>query len=167
MTKEKVVFADVLIGEGMVRDNHFECAAWYEKILLRPGVYPLAGVINSEGEIEGVHIHSGIWFKVPGVIQSDYFASRLGSAIGSYDTKKHAGKPATWRGFVRTYDVAKGVLEGLRGIRLRPGFEARRINFLDHTGKACHTHGIFDVRHRESEENDRYQKACERGKLDV
>lgn len=69
--------------------NHFECAAWWERVLVDAGEYPVY-----EYESKGLY-----YVSMQGTIVEDYFQSLwCGSRVGStYDTEKHAGKHAAAR----------------------------------------------------------------------
>jgi hypothetical protein len=136
-----VTFAD-FISNGEEKINFFETAAWSETITLRVGEFPIEGKITDDGQVK-----DAISFSVPGTIKNDYLQSLSGGMpIGEpYDQLKNTGKPASWKGFTYAHAIAKNLVEGtLTNIRLRPGFEARRIDF-GWGGKPCHTYGIFKV----------------------
>lgn len=76
--------------------NHFECAAWWERVLVESGEHP---VYEYDGQ-------PGIYYvSISGVIQEDYFPTLWGGVrVGKpYDTKKHAGKHAQARTSFRSY----------------------------------------------------------------
>ena len=144
---QKVHFADYVVSPGEVRDNAYECAAWYQSVALEPGEHPVYGQFRGgerEDELEDL-----VSFMVPGTITEDYFQSLwCGNQIGAdYDRKKNAGKPAIWRSGTYLHSIAKLLIEGKPcQFRLRPGFEARTIRFKSvFDGQQIQTYGIFRV----------------------
>jgi hypothetical protein len=138
----KVIFADYIVQEGEIQHNGFECAAWDEEIALTPGEYPISAELDAQGEVK-----DSVHFSVPGTIKSDWFQSlSCGMPIGrAYDPKQNTGKSKNWRGHFYAHAVASRILDGTEThIRLRPGFEARRVDF-DWCGEAHHTYAITRV----------------------
>lgn len=138
----KMSFADYIARENEIQHNGFECAAWDEEILLTPGEYSISAELDASGEVK-----DSVFFSVAGTIKSDYFqALWCGQRIGdAYDPKQNAGKSKDWRGHFYAHAVASRILDGTEThIRLRHGFEARRVDF-EYDGRQCHTYGIFRV----------------------
>ena len=116
--------------------NDFECAAWYEEVLVKAGRYPVVvydfSVLKHESQkynnrVEG-HI-GGTYTTMPGTIVSDYFESRFyGMPFGKdYDTKQNVGKPARHNMFAYMYEIAESVLTNKDSPwELLPEFEAKQ-----------------------------------------
>lgn len=139
---EKVAFADYVVKDEVTQQNSFECAAWSETVQLEPGSHPVACKVT-DGRVDDL-----VWFSIPGVITEDYFQSLCcGMSIGeAYDRSKNEGKSANWHGSFYCHSLAKDILKGeATSIRLRPGFEARSIDFIDYKGEPCRTYGIFQI----------------------
>lgn len=129
--------------------NTFECAAWYEEVLVKAGRYPVM-VLDFRvlqhadpkfdkrltGHIDGTYI------PMPGTIVSDEFGTRyFGVPIGNYDNTKHAGQPAMHKMFAYMYEVAEDVLKNPDSPwELFPEFEAREVlgEWQGETFTTCH-----------------------------
>lgn len=126
-------------------DNTYECAAWYERVLVKAGRYPVEVYdmrIREDGEVDG----RGAYVTMPGVVTSDYFASLFcGVPVGEpYDTTKNRGKQSEHHGYWYLYDIAHRILDGKPGFELLPEYEPREIRFFSSIdGRELVTHGIF------------------------
>lgn len=137
--------------------NEFETAAWFEKVLVKAGRYPVEAYdveFYSNGKM-GSHI-GGAYVQMEGTIISDNFQSLFcGVPIGStYDGTKNAGKPAHHSDFWYLYSVAesvatrekpKGWLEGDGYFELFPEYEARESSryINDWDGSEHVLYGIY------------------------
>ena len=94
--KELLKIGTVTIKEGETVTRHFECAAWYEEILLTPGRYDVT--------TDGNHV----FYTAPGTIVKDNFQSYFGGVpMGNYyDPDKNHGKPTTYTAIIDNYCVA-------------------------------------------------------------
>lgn len=125
--------------------NDFECAAWYEKVRVEAGKYPLYvydRTFTDDGELRA----NGAYTHMEGTIVSDNFQSLYhGVPIGKpYDGTKNAGKPAHHGGFYYLFSIAEDILKGEKTFELLPEYEARKITFFSESlGKQITTHGIF------------------------
>jgi len=73
----------------VVRDNGYECAAWYKDIAIKAGEYPVY-LDDKEPDFRSVSL------TVKGTVVADDFSSRYcGNIIGTYDRNKNVGKPST------------------------------------------------------------------------
>jgi hypothetical protein len=81
------VVGTITVGEGVEREERYEYAAWYTRVLLTPGVYEVRAY------------HNRFVAEIPGVVLSDNFQSYFGGvAIGErYDSAQNAGKPFSYR----------------------------------------------------------------------
>lgn len=128
--------------------NTFEFAAWYEKVLVPAGTYPmnvygLKFNDRTEGrEVDG-HIGGG-YIDMEGTIVSDYFAAHyFGVPVSDYDEFKNAGKPSNYAYFAYMYEIADSILNDPdTPYELFPQYEAREIHF-EYDGEQHTTHGIF------------------------
>ena len=139
------------LKEDKVFRNTYECAAWYEEVLVKAGKYP-ALVYNFRvskhddpkynGRIEG-HIGAA-YVRMDGTIVSDEFGARFcGVPVGDYDNYKNAGKPSSHSMMTYMYDVADSILNDSESPwELLPEFEAHEINF-EYDGKNCTSYGIY------------------------
>ena len=134
---EKTLIGYMILSDATTYTNLFECAAWYEKIQVPAGKYPVFATVKN-GEVDD------IWYSLPGTITSDYFQPLFcGNRIGSqYDIFKNTGKATVHRGSFRAYSLAKNILEGQASFELSPEFEAREIHF-QWDGKPEKTWGLF------------------------
>lgn len=139
------------LKEDRVFQNEFECAAWYENVLVKAGRYPVVvydfRIHHSsnelfDNEVEG-HIRSA-YAEMEGTIVSDEFGARFcGMPISSYDSLQNAGKPSRHSLFNYLFMIADSIVNDKdTPWELFPEFEAREINF-DDGGKQIHTYGIF------------------------
>lgn len=131
--------------------NTYECAAWYEDVLVKAGKYPVVvydlrvlehqdrkynGMI--EGRIDGTYTH------MDGTIVSDEFGARFfGVPVGDYDNSKNAGKPSSHSMMVYMYEVADSVLNDPESPwELFPEYAAKAIQG-EWDGKPYTTHAIY------------------------
>ena len=126
-------------------NNGYECAAWYENILVRAGKYPVEVVdykILNDGQITG-HIGSA-YITMNGTIESDDFGSRFcGVPIGDYDCYKNKGQKSNYIQSAYLFSVSDSILNNPKTCyELFHEYEARRIDF-EYNGEMHHTHGIF------------------------
>lgn len=125
------------LKEDRVFRNTYECAAWYQDVLVKAGKYPVIvydfRVLKHDNpdfnnRIEG-HI-SGTYTCMTGTIVSDEFGARFcGVPVGDYDNTKNAGKPSTHNMMMYMYSVADSVLNDTESPwELFPEYEARAIH---------------------------------------
>jgi len=134
-------------------DNTYECAAWYERVLVKAGKYPVVVYDYREKEREdGVEVdgHIGSAYVImDGTITSDYFGAMFcGVPVGTYDNKQNAGKESSYSMHSYLYGIADAILNK-NEIYMRKGewelfpeYEAREIKF-EYDGEEHTTHGIF------------------------
>ena len=139
------------LKEDKVFRNTYECAAWYEDVLVKSGKYPVLvydlRVLKHDapkynGRIKG-HIDA-TYVRMDGTIVSDEFGARFcGVPVGDYDNYKNTGKPSRHSMMTYMYDVADSILNDSESPwELLPEFEAREINF-EWEGEKCTSHGIY------------------------
>lgn len=139
------------LKEDKVFRNTFECAAWYEDVLVKAGRYlvivydfRILKHDNSKynNRVEG-HI-GGTYTHMDGTIVSDEFGARyFGIPIGDYDDGKNAGKPSSHSMMAYMYEVADSVLNDPDSPwELFPEFEAREIHG-EWDGEPYTTHSIY------------------------
>jgi hypothetical protein len=125
-------------------DNTYECAAWYERVLVKAGRYPVEVYdlcFRDDGEID--YSCSGAYVVMPGVVTSDYFGSMLcGVPVGTYDGTKNKGKQSEYHAYWYLHEIAHRMLDGKTDFELLPEYEPREIHFV-YDGKQEVTHGIF------------------------
>ena len=117
--QELLKIGTVTIKEGETVTRHFECAAWYEEILLTPGRYD----VTTDGNY--------VFYTVPGTILEDNFQSYFGGvAFGKgYDTDQTHGNPPTYTAVIDNYCVASAIFEGRGNIELLPEYSAKEHHF--------------------------------------
>ena len=147
------------LKEDHVFTNTFECAAWYENVLVKAGRYPMEVPdyrVNDEGEVHG-HIDM-VAVGLPGIITSDEFGTRFyGVPVGSYDNTQNKGKASSHCYREYLYAVADFIINGDESIyatdyeefELLPEYEAREIRFT-YDGEEHMTHGIFIKERRDN-----------------
>lgn len=145
------------LKEDKIFTNEFETAAWYERVKVPAGKYPMEvsdyrvkhytddrrrrynGCID--GHCGGVYVH------MDGVIVSDNFQSLFfGMPIGEpYNSAKNEGKPGQYNMFEYMYNIADSVLNDPESpYELFPEYEAREERFVsDYDGKAHTSHSIY------------------------
>lgn len=117
--------------------NTYECAAWYEDVLVKAGKYPVLvydfRILKHQdpkfdGCIEG-HI-GGTYTHMDGTVISDDFGGRyFGVPISDYDNTQNAGKPASHSMMAYMYEVAGSVLNDPESPwELFPEYEAKAIH---------------------------------------
>lgn len=131
--------------------NTYECAAWYEDVLVKAGKYPMFvygfRVLEHqdprfdrkiEGYIGGTYTH------LDGTVVSDEFGARFfGVPVGNYDNSKNAGKPSSHSMMVYMYEVADSVLNDPESPwELFPEYVARAIQG-EWDGNPFTTHAIY------------------------
>lgn len=135
--------------------NTYECAAWYENVLVKAGRYPMeVPDYRTSDSPEGKKVHGHIdmiGVKLPGVITSDEFGSRFcGVPVGGYDNHKNSGKESHHYYMQYLYAVADAILRPNNSLysnakweyELLPEYEAKDIRFI-YDGEEHMTHGIF------------------------
>ena len=131
------------LKEDMVFTNTFECAAWYENVLVKAGKYPVE-VYDLKWMDDGRIDFSchGVYTTMHGTIVSDYFAALYcGVPVSDrpYDTTKNAGKEAEHHDYRYTYDVTEEA-----GFELFPEYEIREIKYISSfDGEERITHEIY------------------------
>lgn len=135
------------VKESEIFTNLFECAAWYEDVLVQPGRYELFSDVYSvrdDGKIECWA--NSAYALLHGTIVSDDFGARFfGMPLGNYDHSKNAGKPSSHTVRPYLYGVAESVLTNAdTPYELLTEYEARKIIFKSPIdGKTLTTYGIF------------------------
>lgn len=127
----------------------FACAAWWEKIAVKAGRYPVMSSGYAYNEQEHRYTAKladrSISIKIPGVIIEDDFQSHFfGTPIGNYDTKQNTGTPSAIYLTPYAHAVAWGIIRGRSNIELLPRFMARVIEY-EREGERKQTAGIFDL----------------------
>lgn len=88
------------VAEAYEHTNTFEFAAWWQRVKVDAGKYPVLAC--SEGARDMFYV------GIPGVVVEDYFQGHFGGVpFGSYDKTQNAGKPA--RAKVRVLADTAGV----------------------------------------------------------
>lgn len=125
-------------------DRGYECAAWYENILVKAGRYPIEAPKYREREDGRIEAHvSSASIPLDGTITSDYFGTLyFGMPVGIYDEEKNKGKKSTYHMRPYLHSLAKHILSGCDEYELLPEYEAREIKF-DWDGEEHTTYGIF------------------------
>lgn len=136
------------LKEDKVFRNTFECAAWYEDVLVKAGDYPIY-VLDcktlEDGEIRSYPV-DGAYVEMEGAVKSDYFGGQFcGKPIGGdYDSTQNAGKSSNHSLFSYLVFVAYSILhEADSPWELSEQYEAREIPFTDIKGQPKTTYGIF------------------------
>jgi len=123
-----------LIGYAVFDEDYvyhkadYECAAWYENVLIKAGKYPIYRTSSPRhSEDYDGYIHYS------GEIVSDYFGTLFcGSPIGTYDARKNAGKQTSFSSFIYDFMLARCILDNggyvygntNERFELLPGYEA-------------------------------------------
>lgn len=141
------------LKEDRIFRNTYECAAWYEDVLVKAGRYPVLvhdfrvaehndPIFNRaiKGHIDATYV------RMDGTIVSDEFGARyFGVPVGDYDNSKNAGKPSSHSMMTYMYEVASSILNDPdTPWELLPEFEARALH-LDWNGEPFTTHAIYAV----------------------
>lgn len=137
--------------EDKIFRNTYECAAWYEDVLVKAGRYAVLvysfRVLKYDNEkynnmIEG-HI-GGTYTHMDGEIVSDEFGARyFGMPIGDYANSKNAGKPSSHSMMAYIHCVADSILNDLESPwELLPDYEAREIHG-EWNGEQFTTYGLY------------------------
>ena len=138
------------LKEDRIFQNTYECAAWFENILVKAGKYPVE--VTDYQEIkrdDGIVIDGhckGVYVSLPGTITSDEFGARFcGMPVSDYDQKKNAGQPGRHILSSYLFSVAESILSNPdTPWELFPEYEAKEYSFtspLD--GREIKTHGIY------------------------
>ena len=127
-------------------DNTYECAAWFERVMVKAGRYPVYVYdlgFEDSGEIS--YRCRGAYVVMPGVVTSDYFGSLFcGVPVGTYDGTKNRGKQSEYHAYWYLYSIAERILEGKTDFELFPEYDPREIRFFSSIdGREIVTHGIF------------------------
>lgn len=111
----------------------FETAAWYERILVKAGKYPIEVSrykVRDNGIVEG-RVNSA-YIYMDGVITEDYFPSLFfGNVVTDYDTTKNAGKKSVYCMMPYLYQIAGSILKDAETpYELLPEYEAKIHRFV-------------------------------------
>ncbi len=144
----------VIEKDTIFHDAGFECAAWWQDILVKAGKYPAYVIDMSfrrDNQVDG-YIAS-VWAELEGTITQDYFGSLYcGVPISTYDNKKNAGKKASYRWHSYLYEMADNMLDpdsrfGMEKeikYELLPEYEAKCYEFRsEYDQKSIESSGIF------------------------
>ena len=127
--------------------NTYECAAWYENVMVQPGKYPLYVYDYKERETkQGKEVTGHIdmaYAYLPGVITSDEFGARFcGVPVGSYDNYKNKGKESSYTFSQYLYAIADSILKedsiyysDKWEYELLPMYKAKPFKFTSYDGK--------------------------------
>jgi hypothetical protein len=132
--------------------NTYECAAWYENVMVKAGRYPVMVYdYRLQERKEGREVDGFIgsaYTYLSGIITSDYFGALFcGVPVGHYDGSKNIGKEGSHSMHSYLYSIASSILnEPDSPWELFPEYEAKEIHFISCIdGRECKTHGIFVV----------------------
>lgn len=114
-------------------DNGYECAAWFEKILVKAGRYPLFTEIKCECD-DGCILCDRVRAVLPGTVVSDYFGSMYcGVPVGTYDGTKNAGKASEYHWGVFDFSFAKYIYEGFEdetySFEIDPAYVVKAVKY--------------------------------------
>ena len=102
-----------LSEDTVFTDNGYECAAWWRKIAVKAGEYPMyieSKDIWDDGRVSGTCRPCA---ELPGIIVSDYFQSMLfGVPVGTYDWKQNAGKESSYFWTMYAFSLAQWAYTG-------------------------------------------------------
>lgn len=141
-----------ILHEDTEFTNTYECAAWYENVLVKAGKYPMeVPDYRIRGKEVSGHIDM-IGVYLPGIITSDEFGARFcGVPVGDYDNHKNKGKESSHYFRQYLYGVANAILHPENSLytsekytyELLPEYEAKDISF-EYEGEHLITYGIFE-----------------------
>ena len=145
-----------ILHEDTEFTNTYECAAWYENVLVKAGKYPMEVPdykIYNRKEGNEVCGHIGmIGVNLPGIITSDEFGARFcGVPVGDYDNYKNKGKESSHYFQEYLYGVANAILHPHNSLyvsekytyELLPEYEAKDFHF-EYDGEQDTFWGIFE-----------------------
>ena len=157
MTMEKLMDRRFQIGWYTVpkdkeyTDNGYECAAWYKRILVKAGRYPVMArkfqFHERERRMTDQLEDRTISIKLTGTVTADDFAGRFcGNLIDKENPKfnQYVGEESELYLSPYSHAVAKSIIEGTSQIELLPQFQAREIHF-EYNGEPKVTYGIFTL----------------------
>lgn len=86
-----------LAEDKVFTDAGYECAAWWQKVAVKAGKYPMfieSNKIWSNCMVDGT---ARVMAELPGTVTSDYFGSMFcGVPVGTYDSTKNTGKESSY-----------------------------------------------------------------------
>lgn len=147
---------DFLVGYYVVAkdeeftDRGFACAAWFKRILVKAGSYPVMARKYAYHERDRCYMNKlddrALSIKLTGTVvgadfQGRYFGQVIGGGHDSSD--KYIGTQDDLILSPYVHATAKSILEGISSVELLPEFEAQVINFTTLGGAAGKTYGIF------------------------
>lgn len=125
---------------------NFECAAWYENILVKAGKYPIHSLSSClyrhDNKLKYAILDASVEFT--GIIQSDYFGTLIGGVpVGTYDEYQNAGQGSSYLRHLSDYEIADDMLSNEDSpYELLPEYEAVRIDF-EYEGEWHTSHRVF------------------------
>lgn len=148
MSEQKTIIGYYHLKEDTIFTNTYECAAWYEKVKVPAGVYPVCVPefhvdTRRDGSKEVRGFINSAYVTMDGIITDDYFGTLFyGVPVGTYD-KDNSGKPSSHTMGNYLYAIADSILHDENTPwELLPEYEARDIHFT-YDGEEHTTHGIF------------------------
>lgn len=150
---EKFILGYFNLKEDTVyTDRGYECAAWYQDILVKAGKYPVYSDGYQYHERDRRYTDQladrSISIPLPGIVTAADFGARyFGMPVGNDEnSKKYVGKETVYYRGPYAHSLAKSIIEGDSCVELLPEFEARVIEFTSFIdGKPCKTYGIFNI----------------------
>lgn len=127
-------FEKRLIGYYTVKESEikhradWECAAWWEDIEIKPGKYPIYAYGS---EYDSGWLNGSAYITIKGTTVADYFGTLYcGMPIGTYDSKKNAGKASEYHIHEYLYSIADAIMHGGDDrYEILPEFEIREKSF--------------------------------------
>lgn len=119
-------------------NNGFACAAWYEKVLVKAGQYPILGELNSDGTVD----YKSVSIQLPGVITASDFSSHFGGLRIGSKVDEEVGKESRISLRPYAFSVAEAILKGDSQYELFPEFAARQVDFT-FAERPCTTRQIY------------------------
>jgi hypothetical protein len=145
MSKESVQIGWFILNEPKEFTNHYEVAAWYQRILVPAGRYPVYGKFmyhEREKRFTNKIADTSISCRLDGIVTASDFSSLFaGNRIGS-KIDEDKGEPSHTYLNPYAHALAEWILEGDSNYELTEEFEAREIPFV-YNGKEQKTYGIF------------------------
>lgn len=145
-----------VLHEDMEFRNTYECAAWYENVLVKAGKYPMEVddyKIREREDGREVDGYIGqVTVELPGTITSDEFGALFyGVPVGTYDNYKNKGKESAYYFHQYLYGIANAILHpvdsiyasGKYSFELLPEYEAKEYHF-EYDGEDVELWGIFE-----------------------
>ncbi len=141
------------IGEREEKTLYYEYAAWYKKLILDSGRFPIYAKTYTDIERNKLFVEdTSVLACVQGTVIGDDFSSGFGGVRYDSILDKHLGEKDTWHYTPYAHALARGLFEKeVKNVELLENFEVEECRFLSILdGKEIVTYKIKEIVEKEN-----------------